>query len=283
MLSICLQWPTKYSGLSQLGHLFQAIRHLEVHSGCCPYSVQRSIRIYFCENHSTVQKLKDTQLGDDHVHTPFPCERECAVLQQLVTSSLGCVLHCYDNLGVSGGHQVHGSPHPLHHLAGDHPVGQVATAGHLHCSQDGKANMATPDHGKTLLAREERAAGDGCHCLLTCIAPKMVRPTWPPLIMAKLSSLEKKELPGMAVTVCLPALIRSGSTWSGVGKGPRPRIPFSDCRWTVIVGGMKLDASIGIPIPRLAYIPSLNSQAALLTIFSLILAAGLNSLLLSVV
>ena len=50
-------------------------------------------------------------------------------------------------------------------------------------------------------------------CLRTCIAPKMVRPTWPPLIMAKLSSLEKKELPGMAVTVCLPALIRSGSTF----------------------------------------------------------------------
>ena len=49
--------------------------------------------------------------------------------------------------------------------------------------------------------------------LRTCIAPKMVRPTWPPLIMAKLSSLEKKELPGMAVTVCLPALIRSGSTF----------------------------------------------------------------------
>ena len=37
---------------------------------------------------------------------------------------------------------------------------------HLHCSQDGKANVASPDHGKTLLAREERAAGDGCHCLL---------------------------------------------------------------------------------------------------------------------
>ena len=44
------------------------------------------------------------------------------------------------------------------------------------------------------------------------MAPRMVRPTWPPLIIAKLSSLEKKELPGIAVTVCLPALIRSGST-----------------------------------------------------------------------
>ena len=67
-----------------------------------------------------------------------------------------------------------------------------------------------------------------------------------------------------------------------------------------MVGGMKLEANMGIPMPRLAYlevrrkiffilnvfrahIPSLNSQAARRTIFSLILAAGLNSLLLSVV
>ena len=33
------------------------------------------------------------------------------------------------------------------------------------------------------------------------------------LIMAKLSSLVKKAAPGMAVTVSLDALIRSGSTW----------------------------------------------------------------------
>jgi hypothetical protein len=33
------------------------------------------------------------------------------------------------------------------------------------------------------------------------------------LIMAKLSSLLKYEAPGMAVTVCFPALIKSGSTW----------------------------------------------------------------------
>lgn len=38
-----------------------------------------------------------------------------------------------------------------------------------------------------------------------------------PRIMAKESSLEKKELPGMLVTVCFPALIRSGSTSLGSG------------------------------------------------------------------
>ena len=80
------------------------------------------------------------------------------------------------NLGVSSSHQVHRSPHPLHHLPRYHPVGQVTTPGHLHIykvivclkdsnsipkvafpqhlhgPQDGEANMSTSDHGKTLLA-----------------------------------------------------------------------------------------------------------------------------------
>ena len=37
--------------------------------------------------------------------------------------------------------------------------------------------------------------------------------------------------------------------------------------------GMKLEDSVGIPMPRFAYIPSLNSRAARLTIFSRINAA----------
>ena len=48
---------------------------------------------------------------------------------------------------------------------------------------------------------------------ITCMAPKIVSPTCPPRIIPKLSSLEKKELPGIAVTVCFPALIKSGSTF----------------------------------------------------------------------
>ena len=46
-------------------------------------------------------------------------------------------------------------------------------------------------------------------------------------------------------------------------------VSFSD-----YVPGIKLDASIGMPMPRLAYIPSSNSTAARRTIFSLILAAA---------
>jgi hypothetical protein len=50
--------------------------------------------------------------------------------------------------------------------------------------------------------------------------------------MPKLSELEKKLAPARAVTVCLPALIRSASTCASVGKGPMPSSPFSDCSQT---------------------------------------------------
>jgi len=41
------------------------------------------------------------------------------------------------------------------------------------------------------------------------IAPSTVTSQWPPRIIAKEVSALKKEAPGNAVTVCLPALIRS--------------------------------------------------------------------------
>ena len=74
----------------------------------------------------------------------------------------------------------------------------------------------------------------------TCIAPRMARSICPPRIMAKDSALEKKLAPGMAVTVCLPALTRSASTWPILGgKSPMPSSPFSDCNVTEIPGGIK--------------------------------------------
>ena len=51
----------------------------------------------------------------------------------------------------------------------------------------------------------------------TCSAPRMVRSTWPPRTIAKESALEKYDVPGSSVTVSLPALMRSGSSWPGSG------------------------------------------------------------------
>src|SRR5688572_2247185 len=40
-----------------------------------------------------------------------------------------------------------------------------------------------------------------------------------------------------------------------------PSMPFSDWRMMFIPGGMKLATSVGMPIPRLTYIPSRSSRA----------------------
>ena len=86
---------------------------------------------------------------------------------------------------------------------------------------------------------------------LTCIAPRIERLILPPRIIAKLSWLPKIDEPGIVVTVCLPALIRSASTVSSVGKAPMPSMPFSLCSQTSMLGSTKLATSVGRPMPRL--------------------------------
>ena len=63
--------------------------------------------------------------------------------------------------------------------------------------------------------------------MFTCIAPRMVRLIFPARIMPKDSSDPKTAAPRARVTVSLPALMRSGSSWPFWGYGPRPKIPFS--------------------------------------------------------
>ena len=60
----------------------------------------------------------------------------------------------------------------------------------------------------------------------------------PPRIIPKLSAEEKYEEIGSSVIVCLPALIRSGSSSPSNGNGPMPSMPFSDCSTTFMPAGM---------------------------------------------
>src|SRR5690606_9539409 len=80
-----------------------------------------------------------------------------------------------------------------------------------------------------------------------------------------------------AVTVCLPALIRSASSSSSVGNGPIPSSPFSDCSHTSTPSGMWLATRVGRPMPRLTYMPSLSSCAARLAISSRVQAMSVAS------
>ena len=84
----------------------------------------------------------------------------------------------------------------------------------------------------------------------TSIAPKIAKFTAPPRIIANDSELEKKDAPGRAVTVCLPALIKSGSMVASVGNSPMPSKPFSDCNHTSTPSGMWLATMVGKPMPK---------------------------------
>ncbi len=99
-------------------------------------------------------------------------------------------------------------------------------------------------------------------CSLTCIAPSTAVSMWPPRIMPKERAESKKAAPGSTVTVSLPALIKSGSTSSSAGYGPTPRIPFSDWSVTCTPAGRWFGMSVGRPMPRLTYSPSVSSAAA---------------------
>ncbi len=46
--------------------------------------------------------------------------------------------------------------HALDHLAGDHPVGEVALLANLHGAQDGKVDVAAADLPEAVGAREDR-------------------------------------------------------------------------------------------------------------------------------
>jgi hypothetical protein len=66
----------------------------------------------------------------------------------------------------------------------------------------------------------------------------------------------------------LPAFIKSASSFPSAGYGPTPNTPFSLCKFIFTYGGRTLGSNVGIPIPRLTFIPFFTYFAALLIIFN---------------
>ena len=71
-------------------------------------------------------------------------QRQVAVVQEL-RPVLGDVLHHHDD-ALDAGDEVHRAAHALDHLAGDHPVGEIAVLGDLHRAEDGEVDVAAADH-----------------------------------------------------------------------------------------------------------------------------------------
>ena len=64
-----------------------------------------------------------------------------------------------DDHPLGTGNQIHGPAHALDHFAGDHPIGDVAGAGHLHGAQDRQVDMAAADHSEGQRRIEIRGPG----------------------------------------------------------------------------------------------------------------------------
>ena len=101
-------------------------------------------------------------------------QRQGAALQQLRRAGLLGVLHHHHD-ALDAGHQVHGPAHALDHLAGHHPVGEVAVLATPACRPGSTGRCGR--RGSSRSCRRRRNSDDV----------------------------------GSSVMVCLPALIRSGS------------------------------------------------------------------------
>ncbi|GMR36631.1 hypothetical protein PMAYCL1PPCAC_06826, partial [Pristionchus mayeri] len=89
-------------------------------------------------------------ISDDSADDSLSSEREGALAEDLVFSSLRSVFHCHDDSGSRGRHEIHRPAHSLDHLAGDHPIGQISILGNLHSSQKSDVDMRSSNHGEAL-------------------------------------------------------------------------------------------------------------------------------------
>ena len=94
-----------------------------------------------------VGALEHGEVGHDHVHHVAARQRQGAFGDELGIAVLGDMLHHHDDL-LHPGDQVHRAAHALHHLARDHPIGDVPPFGDFHRTQHGQVDMAAADHGE---------------------------------------------------------------------------------------------------------------------------------------
>jgi hypothetical protein len=110
------------------------------------------------------REVEDGEVGDQAVDHAAPVSG--SVHSRLtVTRRFGAVLHDHDD-ALGAVDEVHRPAHPLDHLAGDHPVGEIAVLGDLHAAEDREIDVPAADHRERLGAVEERGAGHGGDRLL---------------------------------------------------------------------------------------------------------------------
>ena len=107
-------------------------------------------------------------LGHDGIHDLYSRERQRTLLQYLGRALARGVLHGHDH-AARASNQVHGPAHAFDHLAGDHPVGEIALLIDFHGAKHAQINVPTADHGKRIGAGKICRAGNFRDCLFAGI------------------------------------------------------------------------------------------------------------------
>lgn len=132
----------------------------------------RNARRGFDQLQSLLGHVDHAEVRNDAIHHAHTRQRQRALGQDLhvfgAVLFLGGVFHQNDH-PLDAGHEVHRATHALDHLAGDHPVGQVARLAHLHRTENRQVDLAAANHRKALIAAEDGAAGQRGHGLLACV------------------------------------------------------------------------------------------------------------------
>src|SRR6266487_3492013 len=134
----------------------------------------------------------------------------------------------------------------------------TVTPGASSCSSSPSAVMSSTARSVMIRCTQALPVSGRLHSFTILWLPSLARCSI--ITMTRFAPCTRSIAPPMPLT-SLPALIRSGSTWSSVGYGPTPRMPFSDCSTTCTPSGTWFGTRVGSPMPRLTYCPSHSSWA----------------------
>ena len=139
-------------------------QYLEVRVGLGLEVVERDVGCELDQRQAAAVAVEreHAEIGDHHIDDAGAGQRQRASLLQL-RIALGGMLHDDDDF-LDAADEIHGAAHAFDHLAGDHPIGEVAVFRHLHGAEDGDIDVTAADHGERVSRIEiarGRQLGDG--------------------------------------------------------------------------------------------------------------------------
>ena len=134
-------------------------RNVERCAGLGADVVHRDARMQLGEDEpAALFHFEHAQIGDDEINDAQAGDRQRALFQNLRAAVLGRVLH-HRHDALHSGDEIHRATGPFDHLAGNHPIRDVAFVRHLECAENGEIDVAAANHGERIGAGEKGRAG----------------------------------------------------------------------------------------------------------------------------